>query len=58
MSRGISNKDVNRIFNNLNNEDINVNFIGVFPSDQINKFVGFDKMMNGKKASFFAFEYC
>ena len=52
MSKDISNIDINRIFNKLNNEDINLNFIGVFPSVKINKFVSFDRMMTGKKHPF------
>ena len=52
MSRGISNIDINRIFSSLNNDDINVNFGGVFPSDKINKFVSFDKMMTRRKYPF------
>ena len=33
----------------INNKDINKNFLGVFPSDKINKFIMFEKMMPGKK---------
>ena len=52
MSRGISNIDTNRVFSSLNNDDVNVNFAGAFPSDKINEFISFDKMMNGRNFSF------
>ena len=54
MSRGISNFEIEIIFKEMNNADINNNFLGVFPSDKIKKFVMFEKMMPEKNnASFF-----
>ena len=52
MSKGISNFEIEKIFKEINNEDINENFLGVFPSDKINKFIMFEKMMPGKKYPF------
>ena len=52
MSRGISNFEIEKVFKEINNEDINKNFLGVFPSDKINKFIMFEKMMLGKKYLF------
>ena len=52
MSRGISNFEIEKVFKEINNEDINKNFLGVFPSDKINKFIMFEKMMPGKKYPF------
>ena len=52
MSRGTSNFETEKVFNEINNEDINKNFLGVFPSDKINKFIMFEKMMPGKKYPF------
>ena len=52
MSKGISNFEIEKIFKEINNEDINENFLGVFPSDKINKFIMFEKMMSGKKYPF------
>ena len=43
MSRGISNFEIEKVFKEINNEDINKNFLGVFPSDKINKFIMFEK---------------
>ena len=47
-SKGISNFDIENIFKEINNEDINENSLGVFPSDKINKFIVFEKMMPRK----------
>ena len=51
MLRPISNFEIEKVFKEINNEDINKNFLGVFPSDKINKFIMFEKMMPGKKCS-------
>lgn len=52
--RGISNLEIKSVLQNLKNDDINKNFIGVFPSEKINKFVSFHKIMKtrGKKYPF------
>ena len=49
MLWGISNFETEKVFKEINNKDININFLGVFPSDKINKFIMFEKMMRGKK---------
>ena len=36
----------------MKNNDLNENFLGVFTSDKINKFIKIEKMMPGKKYSF------
>ena len=43
MSVGISNVEIEKIFNYENNGDLNENSIGVFSSNKINKFVLFEK---------------
>ena len=43
MSRCTSDFEIKKIFKEINNEDINKNFSGVFPSDKINKFNKFLK---------------
>ena len=48
MPRGISNIEIERIFKDVNNNDLNENFFGVLPSDKINRFVMFGKMMPEK----------
>ena len=52
MSKGISNIEIKKLFKEINNDDLNENFIGVYPSDKINKFIMFEKMMPGKKYPF------
>ena len=49
---GLSNFDIEEIFNKANNSDLLQNFVGVFPSDKMNKFLDFKKMMKGKKYPF------
>ena len=44
--------EIEKVFKEMNNEDINKKFIGVFPSDKMNKFIMFEKMMSGKKHPF------
>ena len=48
MSRGISNFEIKKVFKEIN-EDI---FLDVSPSDKINKFIIFEKIMPGKKFQF------
>ena len=49
---GLSNFDLKKFFNKANNIDLLQNFVGVFPSDKMNKFLDFKKMMKGKKHPF------
>ena len=46
---GLSNFDIEEIFNKANNGDLLQTFVGVFPSDKMNKLLDFKKMMKGKK---------
>ena len=43
MSKGISNFEIEKVFKEINNDDINENLIGIFPSDKIIKFIMFEK---------------
>ena len=49
---GLSNFDINYFFNKGNNSDLLQNFVGVFLSDKMNKFLDLKKMMKGKKYPF------
>ena len=49
MSEGISNFQIEEGFKNLNDPDINDNFLGAFPANQMTKFVGYKSMMSEKK---------
>ena len=50
---GISNFDIEEIFNRADNQDLLKNFLGDFPSDKMNKFFDIKKMMKGKKILIF-----
>ena len=52
MRKGISNFEIERVFKEINNDDLNENFLDVFPTNKINKFVMFERMMPGKKYPF------
>ena len=49
---GISNFDIEEIFNKGDNQDLLKNLVGVFPSDKMNKFFHFKKLMKGKQYPF------
>ena len=49
---GISNFDIEEIFNRADNQNLLKNFVGVFPSDKMNRFFDFKKMMKRKKYPF------
>ena len=49
---GLSNFDIEEIFNKANNSYLLQNFVGAFPSDKMNKFLDFKKMMKGEKHPF------
>ena len=49
---GLSNFDTEEIFNKANNNDLLKNFVGVFLSNKMNKFLDFKKMMKGMKYPF------
>ena len=49
---GISNFEIERIFSMVDSDDLNTNFVGVFPSDKMNRFFDIIKMMKGKSYPF------
>ena len=49
---GINNFVIEEIFTTANNSDLLQNFVSVFPSDKINKFLDFEKIMKGKRYPF------
>ena len=53
MSKGLPNIEIEKLFKEINNDDLNENLLGVYPSGKINKFIMFDKMMVGKDNPFF-----
>ena len=49
MSEGIINFQVEEAFKNLNDPDINDNFVGAFPANQMTKFIDYKSIMSEKK---------
>ena len=52
MLKIISDNEIEILFKEINNDYLNENFLRVYPSDKINKFIMFEKMMPGKKYPF------
>ena len=48
----MTNFEIEHVFKEINKDDLNENFLGVFPSDRINKLIMFEIMMPGKKYPF------
>ena len=49
MSEGISNFQFEEAFKNIGDEDIENNFVGVFPSNHMDKFINHKLMISEKK---------
>ena len=49
MRNGISNLQIEEAFKNTEDGDINNNFVGVFPSNYMNKFIDHKMMISEKK---------
>ena len=52
MSNGISNFQIEEAFKNIEDKDINDNFVGVFPSNYMNKFIDHESMISEKKGKY------
>ena len=57
MSQGIFNFEIEKVFKEINNDDLNKNYLGVFRSDKINKFAMFEKKDVWEKISVHNFQY-
>ena len=51
MSEGISNVQIEEAFKNIDDSDINNNFVGAFPSNHMNKFISHKLMISEKKGN-------
>ena len=49
MSEGISNFQIEEALRNLNNPDINDNFVSAFLANHMNKFIDYKSMISRKK---------
>ena len=52
MAKGVSNFEIENILKNMNDDDIDDNFIGVFPSNHVNKFIDHAAMISEKKGKY------
>ena len=52
MSKGISNVQNENAIENLEGDDLNDNFVGVFPSNYMNKFIYHSAMISSKKGKY------
>ena len=52
MYKGIPNLEIENTFKKLSNDDIDKNFIGVFFSDKMNKFINFNLAMKAEDAKY------
>ena len=52
MSKGISKIQIEKAFRDLDDEDINDNFVGVFPANHINRFIDYKTMILDKKGKY------
>ena len=52
MVDGISNFRIEKAFKNTNDEDIDNNFVGGFPSNKVNKFIDHASMISQKKGKY------
>ena len=59
MAKGISNIQIENALRNLDDEDINGNFAGVFPANHMNGFIDYKRMISEKnrKISFYYSKY-
>ena len=51
MSKGISNIQIEKRFREPNDQDIDENFVGVFPANHMNRLINYKTMISEKKES-------
>ena len=52
MLKGISNFQIESAIKNLNDNEINENFISVFPANHMNKFIDYKSLLSEKKGNY------
>lgn len=55
MSKGISNIETEKTFKELNDQDIDGNFVGVFSANHVNRFIAYKTMISEKKKGKYPF---
>ena len=52
MPRGISNFQIENVIKTINDEDLLKNFVGVFPSDEMTRFIDYKQLINQKTGQY------
>ena len=52
MSKGISNFQIEKALKDIDDSDINYNFVGVFPANHMNRFIDYKTMISEKKGKY------
>ena len=52
MSKVISNVQIENAIENIEDNDLNDNFVGVFPSNRMSKFINHAAMISSKKGNY------
>ena len=52
MAKGISNFQIENALKNMNDDDIDDNFVGVFPSNHMNQFIDHAAMISERKGKY------
>ena len=52
MLKGISNLQIENTIKTINDEDLSNNFVGVFPSDKMTKFMAYKQLINKKTGKY------
>ena len=52
MSKGISNFKIQNAIKSIEDDDLNDNFVDVFPSNYLNKFINYAAMISEKKSKY------
>ena len=52
MTEGISNCQIEKVLKNIDDPDINGNFVGDFPANQMNRFIDYKTMISEKKGKY------
>ena len=52
MSKGISNAQIENAIENIEDDDLNNNFVNVFPTSHMNKFINHAAMISSKKGKY------
>ena len=52
MTKKITNFQIETFLKNINNSDIDDNFVGVFPANHVNRFIDYKSMISEKKSKY------